>query len=144
MDEVEIALRGEGGRVGGWRVSRRGRLPGIWAARGSGWLSGRLVRPARSGVGGGFLAGAQAGGEPHGAGVEAQVLEVRGRLEGNPRDAGRRACDRVGAFKAWRRRAARAHDRGDPRACWCDQAPASPTSGEQGDPVPGAGRGPGR
>ena len=55
--------------------------------------------------------------------------------------AGRRAGDRVGAFEARRSRGARAHDRGDPRARWCEQAPASRPPCIEGDPLPGSGRG---
>ena len=38
-------------RGGGWRVSRRGRSPGIWDGRGSGWRSGRraMTRSIRRG-----------------------------------------------------------------------------------------------
>jgi integrase-like protein len=52
--------------------------------------------------------------------------------------AGPRAGDRVGAFEARRGRTARARDRGDPRACWCDQVPASRSASVEKDPVSGS------
>ena len=140
MDEVEIALRGEAARrrLAGESpraiardLGRTRQWVAKWAARydphDPGWAEG-LSRPSgwrtvrRLGRGAGAGGAGPAGGEPMGA--------------------GRRAGDRAGAFEARRGRAARAHDRGDPRACWCDQAPASRPARLEGDPVSGARGGP--
>ena len=113
MDQVEVALV-ERRRGGGWRVSRRGRSPGIGSGRGSRWRSRRRAMSRCAPVGRGSLAGAEADDESRRGGVEAQVLEVRKRLEENAVGAGRRAAIawELSSLAQWCRPSARSRNAG--------------------------------